>query len=131
MLIHPFFRTLACRPDLLADHAGAYAALAQAELGEALRRWRRRLLWLGVAAVLALLALVLGGVALLLMAALPVAQMPAAWVLAALPATLAALALGLVLWQWRSSRGQAVFEAALWREQWAQDQALWQEAARS
>jgi hypothetical protein len=39
-----------------------------------------------VAAVLALLALGLGGVALLLAAALPTAQMPAAWVLVALPA---------------------------------------------
>ncbi|MCO5978139.1 hypothetical protein [Ideonella oryzae] len=131
MLIHPFFRTLASRPDLLADHAGAYAALAQAELGEAARRWRQRLLWMTVAAVLALLALGLAGVALLLVAALPVAQMPAAWVLAALPATLATLALGLLLWQLRSGRGQTVFDAALWREQWAQDQALWQEASGS
>lgn len=131
MLIHPFFRTLASRPDLLADHAGAYAALAQAELGEAARRWRQRLLGWAVAAVLALLALGLGGVALLLAAALPVAQMPAAWVLVTLPVGLAVLALALVLWQLRQRRSQAVFDAALWREQWAQDQALWQDAARS
>ena len=131
MLIHPFFRTLASRPDLLADHAGAYAALAQVELGDAARRWRRRLLGWAVAAVLGLLALGLGGVALLLAAALPTAQMPAAWVLVALPGGLAVLALALVFWQWRQGRSQAVFDTALWREQWAQDQALWQEAARS
>lgn len=131
MLIHPFFRTLASRPDLLADHAGAYAALAQAELGEAARRWRQRLLWWAVAALLALMALGLGGVALLLAAALPTAQMPAAWVLVALPGGLGAIALGLALWQLSRSQGPAVFDAALWREQWAQDQALWQEASRS
>ena len=44
---------------------------------------------------------------------------------------LAVLALALVFWQWRQGRSQAVFDTALWREQWAQDQALWQEAARS
>lgn len=129
MLIHPLFRTLASRPDLLAEHAGAYAALAQAELGEAARRWRERLLWGLVVTVLALLALGLGGVALLLAAALPVDRMPAAWVLVALPASLALLALALGVWQARCHRDQAVFDAALWRAQWAQDQALWQEAA--
>lgn len=131
MLIHPLFRTLASRPDLLADHAGAYAALAQAELGEAARRWRQRLLWGLVVTVLALLALGLGGVALLLAAAVPVERMPAAWVLVALPASLALLALALGVWQARRHRDQTVFDAALWRAQWAQDQALWQEAARA
>ena len=64
-------------------------------------------------------------------AALPTAQMPAAWVLVALPGGLGAIALGLALWQLSRSQGPAVFDAALWREQWAQDQALWQEASRS
>lgn len=131
MLIHPLFRTLASRPDLLVQHAGAYAALAQAELGEAARCWRQRLLWGLVVAVLALLALGLGGVALLLAAAVPLAQMPAPWVLVALPAGLGVLALVLGVWQAWRHRGRTVFDAALWRAQWAQDQALWQEATQA
>jgi hypothetical protein len=46
-------------------------------------------------------------VALLLAAALPTAQMPAAWVLVALPAGLGAIALGLALWQ-LSAAGRGV-----------------------
>lgn len=128
MLIHPFFRALASQPELLAEHAGAYAALASAELGAAARQWRRRLVVQLLAAALALAGLGLGGVALLLVAALPVGGMPAPWVLAVVPASLLGVAGALGWWQ---ARLAAALDWGTLQAQWALDQALWREAAEA
>ena len=42
MIIHPLVKTLVGRPELLAEHAGAYAELAGAELSQAAKRLRLR-----------------------------------------------------------------------------------------
>lgn len=82
--MHPLLALLATRPQLLLDHAQAYAALLGEEFGQARNDWERRALlqvaalgFLGVSAVLA-------GVAVMLWVtvALPVT---ASWVLIAVP----------------------------------------------
>lgn len=91
-MLHALFRLVTSRPELLADHAEAYADLVAEELHAARTRWRRRLMLGGIAAGGALLALILGGVALMLWAAQPEGAMRAAWVLYAVPAVPAVLA---------------------------------------
>lgn len=120
-MIHPLFKVLLSEPGLLAEHASAYLALASSEAQDLARRWQQRVLGLALAAVTAALALGLTGVAALLAAALPVAQMPQPALLWALPGGLW-LAAGACLW-W----ARAVTPAPAWallREQWQTDQAL-------
>lgn len=86
MTIHPLLRLVATQPQLLADHAEAYAGLVGEELGKSAAQWKRRALLNAMAFGLAAAALVLAGVALMLWATLPAAQMQAPWVLIATPA---------------------------------------------
>ena len=81
----PLLRVLASEPDALVEHAAAYADLASDELQELQAHWVRRLLWLAVAAVAGLAALLLGGVALMLWAALPAIDTGRAWLLWTVP----------------------------------------------
>ncbi|MBX3606458.1 MAG: hypothetical protein KF788_14360 [Piscinibacter sp.] len=92
-MLHPLIRLAADRPQLIADHLLAYGELAGDELGLALAQWQRRLAWQLAVAVLALAALVLGGVALLL-GLQPDGSAPAAtalWLVPGAPAVLALL----------------------------------------
>lgn len=91
-MLHALFRLVTSRPELLADHADAYADLVAEELQAARVRWRRRLLLGGLAAGGAVLALMLGGVALMLWAAAPEGAMRAPWLLVAVPAVPAVVA---------------------------------------
>lgn len=120
-MIHPLIKVLATRPDLLADHVGAYAALIAAEAVEAAGAARHRLLWAACAAALGLTGLGLAAVAGLLAAALPWAAMPAPWLLPALPALCLLAAL---LCQWRSRQAVVTLTLDAVREQWALDAAL-------
>lgn len=81
----PLLRVLASEPDALVEHAAAYADLASDELQELQAHWVRRLLWLAVAAVAGLAALLLGGVALMLWAALPAIDAGSVWLLWVVP----------------------------------------------
>lgn len=81
----PLLRVLASEPDTLVEHAAAYADLASDELQELQAHWVRRLLWLAVAAVAGLAALLLGGVALMLWAALPEIDAGRVWLLWVVP----------------------------------------------
>ena len=67
-MLHPIFSTLINRPDLVADHAAAYAELIRQEATDLGAQWQRRVIaWVAVS--LGLLAfLILGGVALMLLA---------------------------------------------------------------
>jgi hypothetical protein len=94
LLMHPLLRLVASQPQLLVDHAEAYAELVTVEVGAASAGWTRRvvlnaagLCGLGVAAVLA-------GVAAMLWAALPGPGMQAPWVLIVVPLLPLAGALG-------------------------------------
>ncbi len=80
------------RPDLLLDHALAYAALAKNEIECAKRQWIRRAVAGAVALASALAFVVLAGVAVMLCAiAQPYAEM--IWVLYVVPGSMLVLAL--------------------------------------
>lgn len=84
-LFHPFVRLVTARPELLADHAEAYAELFASELGTAGDSLKRQVLLNGLAICALGVGLVLAGVALMLWAVLPGPQSQAAWALMAVP----------------------------------------------
>lgn len=83
--MHPLLNLIATRPQLLAEHAQAYADLVAAELPLASAAWKRQALLNGLALVSLFAALLLGGTALMLWATLPRAPMPEPWLLIAVP----------------------------------------------
>ncbi|OHC79482.1 MAG: hypothetical protein A3H24_05820 [Rhodoferax sp. RIFCSPLOWO2_12_FULL_60_11] len=96
-MIHPLFLLIATRPQLLADHAEAYAELVATELGQVSAAWRRRALLYAVALACLAAAAVLAGVALMIWAAIPVATMQAPWALVVVPLLPMAAAVGCLL----------------------------------
>jgi hypothetical protein len=80
------------RPDLLIDHAQAYATLLKFEVDSVRRQWVRRI----VASAIAMLAffafIVLGGVALMMNATVPI-KTGAEWILLAIPLCMLVIAL--------------------------------------
>lgn len=90
-MLHPLLHLIATKPQLLADHAQAYAELAAVEVGEFSAAWRRRAVFFAVAAFFMGLAVVLAGVAVMLWSVVPVAQMQAPWALVAVPLALGAI----------------------------------------
>ena len=97
MQIHPLVRLVATQPELLVDHAGAYAGLVGEELGKTATAWKFRLVLNLVALCLLGVSAVLAGVALMLWATVPAAQVQAAWALMAAPAVPALAAIGCAL----------------------------------
>ena len=92
-MIHPLLRLIATQPQLLADHAESYAGLVGEELGKTTLVWKKRVLLNAVALCLVGVACVLGGVALMLWAVMPAANIHAPWALIAAPAVPALVAL--------------------------------------
>jgi hypothetical protein len=86
------------RPQLLTEHADAYASLVASEVGRWSALWQRRALLRLLAAGSALVALVLAGVALMLWSVLP-GGVPAqaAWALIGVPALALAIAVACLL----------------------------------
>jgi uncharacterized membrane protein YqjE len=126
-MFHPLFKTLATQPELLAEHAGAYAELAAVEAaGLGLRLRRQALLWCLLAASAALAA-GLAGVAVLLAAAIPAAAMPAPALLWCVPALPAVVAAGCA-WALRQTPAGAALASL--KQQWSADRALWRAAAQ-
>lgn len=95
--MHSLLNLLATRPQLLAEHAQAYAELMADELPRAASEWKRQALLSVLAALALLTALLLAGVALMLWAALPSEAMPVAWLLVVVPLLPLAAATGLLL----------------------------------
>ena len=124
-MLHPFYKTLASEPQLVLEHASAYMQLAGVETGEALQRWRLRVL-VGAVALLGLcLALALAGGALLVLSAHPWATLSQPWLLVVTPLLPLLPAIGGLLWL----RSAAVVKPfALLREQWALDLQLLNQA---
>lgn len=123
MWLHPVFRTLVTRPELLTEHVGAYAELAWAEAADAGAGLKRKAV-LGVAALAcATFGVALAGVAVLLAAVIPFADMPAPWALLlapGLPLSAAAALYGMQRRQpvdlsFRALRGQLALDGALWQ----------------
>jgi hypothetical protein len=83
--MHPLLALLVTRPQLLLDHAQAYAALFQKELAQVRTSWQKWFLWQAVALCSLGAAVVLGGVALMLWAVTPMADIHAAWALFVVP----------------------------------------------
>lgn len=127
-MVHPLLKTLATRPELMAEHFDAYAALAAAEASEAAAAYRARLLWSIATGAFVLLALGFGGISLLLLGALPREAMPAPWLLALVP--LLSLALAAACWITQRSRPAAAPFAQL-RQQMAVDVALMRQAGEA
>lgn len=84
-MIHPVFKLIATRPHLLVDHAEAYAELVADEVGNVAGRWKQSLLLISVAICCLGIAGVLAGVALMLWAVSPPANLHAPWALVAAP----------------------------------------------
>lgn len=81
----PLLRVLTSEPDTLVEHAAAYVDLASDEFQQLQAHWAQRLLWLAIAVVAGLASLILGGVALMLWAALPAIETGRAWLLWLVP----------------------------------------------
>lgn len=127
-MIHPLFKLLASRPELLAAHLGGYAALLGAEAQAALAATRRQALLLALSAAAGLLGLGLAGVAALLAASLPMASMPLPWLLWALPL---GLLLAAALGAWIAQQQAAAWTFVHLRQQAQADMALLREASPS
>jgi hypothetical protein len=97
-MIHPLLRLIATQPQLLADHAEAYAGLVSEDLSRTASIWTQRVVLYVVALAFVAVALVLTGVALMLWSVTPAASMNAPWALIATPAVpfVIAIACGLL-----------------------------------
>ena len=127
-MIHPLFLLIATRPQLLADHAEAYAELVAAEAAHVSASWKRRLLLYALALCCLAVGAVLAGVALMLWAVAPAASSHAPWVLIAVPLLPMAVAAGCLLAA-RSPGDSSGFENI--RQQMKADLAMLREASTS
>ena len=84
-MIHPLLRLVATQPQLLADHAEAYAGLVSEEMSRTAASIKLRVLLGAVALALLGVAAVLAGVALMFWAVLPSSSIQAPWALIAAP----------------------------------------------
>ena len=75
-MIHPLFHLLVTQPNLLADHADAYAELVSAEIGTVSSAYKRKVLLNAVQLCCLTVAAILAGVAAMLWAVIPDAQGP-------------------------------------------------------
>jgi hypothetical protein len=82
-MLHPLLRLALRRPDLLANHASAYAELALDNAREVVADWQLRLVGWALLAAGVLLCVAFGGVALMLHGV--VAAPPTPWLLWAVP----------------------------------------------
>ena len=127
-MIHPLIGLVATRPELLSEHLGAYAQLATAESIEALAQLRRRSLWAVALFASLVLGLGLGGGALMLVAVVPLAEMPVPALLAAVAVT-PWLAAGLCLFMMQGQPPSRLFP--LLRQQLQLDGVVLQEAGKT
>ena len=83
--MHPLYHLIATRPQLLADHAEAYAELVAVEIDRMSATWTRRALLNALALCGLSVALALAGVSLMLWAVMPALPAQAPWVLILVP----------------------------------------------
>jgi hypothetical protein len=122
-MIHPLLRLIATQPQLLADHAEAYAGLVSEDLSKTATVWKWRVVYYVVALSLVAVGVVLAGVALMFWAVTPPANMQAPWALIVGPAVPLLLAVVCVLLARRKSidafadlKQQAAADMAMLRE---------------
>ncbi len=84
-MIHPLIRLMATRPQLLADHVSAYAALIGSEVQQVKSKLIVRLVLLGIALCFFGVSVVLTGVSLMLWAITPELTTGGKWALVLVP----------------------------------------------
>ncbi|KNZ31471.1 MAG: hypothetical protein AD742_15785 [Methylibium sp. NZG] len=127
-MLHPLLQLVATRPQLLAEHVGAYAEVLVAQIGSASVAWRRRAICFAVGVCCAALAAVLGGVALMLWAVTPPSNIHAPWALFAGPFAPALVSVACFL---AARRGGEVNSLHALREQLRADLQMLREAGAS
>ena len=120
-MIHPLFRLIASEPQMLADHVEAYSDLVSEEVANAAATWKRQALAATLVVVLAIVAAVLAGVAVMLWAVTPPEAIHAPWALIVAPLVPALAAAGCWLGAKSADKGQGF--AAI-RAQLAADAAM-------
>lgn len=120
-MLHPVFRLAASQPQLLAEHAAGYAGLLAEEVASSGAQLKRRITLQIVGLLGLMVSAILGGMAVLLWAALPSTSFQQPWLLWFTPLVPALLAL-LALWIAQNDAAQPAF--ATLREQFEQDAAL-------
>ncbi len=123
--MHPMLHLIASRPSLLAQHAGAYAELVNAEVQAFIAAGKRRALMTALALFSVGASAVLAGVAVMLWGVMPQAAMQAPWALVAVPVVPALVGLICFL-SAKNSSGTAGFDNL--RAQVQADMALLTEA---
>ncbi len=118
-------RLVASQPELLVEHARAYAELVSAQANQALTAWRRQAVLGALGLCLLGVAAVLGGVALMLWAMLPAVPGQATWALLAVPLPPLVAAWVCLAASRRTTEGDAF---ALLREQVLADLAMLRQA---
>jgi uncharacterized membrane protein YqjE len=83
--MHPLLHLLMTRPELLGEHAQAYAELVGSEINDLATATRQGVLWSAAALCCAAATLVLAGMALMLALALPQTRSDAPWALLLTP----------------------------------------------
>ena len=124
-MIHPLLRLIATQPQLLADHAEAYAGLVGEEWSKTTANWKQRVLLNALALCLLGVAVVLAGVALMFWAVIPSADIQAPWALIVAPALPAVVAIVCVI-AGRGSNGATFSDL---RQQVAADLAMLREVS--
>lgn len=125
-MLHPLIRLLATRPHLLAEHIGGYAHLLSVQVNDALTLAKVRTILLASLAAGAVIGTGLAGVAVMLVAVVPVAQMPAPWALAVAPAL---PLIGAAICWWLLQRQPEMLSLDVLRDQISADAALLREAS--
>ena len=123
-MIHPLFRLFATHPELVGEHALAYAALLGDDVAKSSAALKRRAVFLTATVLLGFVGLLLGGVGLMLWAVTPPAAIHSMWVLAATPAV--PLLLALVCWLSGRPPAEAAFDNL--KQQFAADMQMLRDA---
>ncbi len=127
-MMHPLLHLIATRPQMLADHAEAYAELVASEVADVSASWKRRVVLNAVALCCLGVAAVLAGVALMLWAVFPPASMHAPWALLVAPLVPLAIAL-ICLWMARPAGDVGPFDKV--RQQLQADMLMFREVSPS
>jgi hypothetical protein len=124
-MMHPLFHLITAQPQLVSDHAEAYADLIVEECARVATAWRRSALLNAIALCCLGVAAVLAGVAFMLWAVIPAASIEAPWALLAAPVLPVLLALWCLLAS-RASGGSMAFDNV--RQQLKADMLMLREA---
>jgi hypothetical protein len=108
-MVRLLLKMLLLPPDLLKSHAQGYVDLASEVGARYLCTLKNRWVMYALSVLTLMLALIFGGMALLLWSALPLVDAPYAWVLLALPSACLLLS-GLCWWWARNQRLQPLLQ---------------------